>query len=78
MVAYGAAYLTQAIFFGLLAQSTLLLVGGLMLLFMRISSGVIIPLDTYLSKRAASRACAGGCWRCNESPTAGRCRRHTC
>ena len=42
------AYIGQAIFFGLLAQSTLFLVGALLVLCMRISSGVIIPLDTSL------------------------------
>lgn len=48
VVWYGLAYLAQAIFFAALAQCTAVLAGGLMLLLMRISSGVIIPLDTYL------------------------------
>ena len=48
IVWYGVAYLTQALFFSLLAQSARFLVGSVMLLLMRISSGVIIPLDTYL------------------------------
>ncbi len=48
VVWYGLAYLTQAIFFAALAQCTVFLAGGVMLLLMRISSGVIIPLDTYL------------------------------
>lgn len=45
---YGIAYLTQALFFALLAQSALFLFGALMLLLMRFSSGMIIPLDSYL------------------------------
>jgi MFS family permease len=48
VVWYGVAYLAQALFFAVLAQCTVFLAGGLMLLLMRISSGVIIPLDTYL------------------------------
>ncbi|MDQ6831812.1 MAG: MFS transporter [Chloroflexota bacterium] len=54
VVWYGVAYLTQALFFGLLAQSTLIVVGGAMLLLMRISSGVIIPLDTSLLQMSAA------------------------
>lgn len=45
---YGAAYLTQAVFFSLMTQSTLFVLGAIALLLMRISSGVIIPLGTYL------------------------------
>ncbi|MCY0889107.1 MAG: MFS transporter [Alicyclobacillaceae bacterium] len=45
---YGIAYLTQAVFFGLMTQFTVFIIGSIMLLFMRISSGVIIPLDTYM------------------------------
>jgi MFS family permease len=45
---YGVAYLTQALFFGLMTQFTIFSLGCLMLLLMRVSSGVIIPLDTYL------------------------------
>lgn len=45
---YGAAYLTQALFFALLAQSAVFIAGAFMLLLMRISSGIIIPLDSYL------------------------------
>jgi Arabinose efflux permease len=48
IVWYGIAYITQALFFGLLTQSTFFLLGALMLLLMRASSGVIIPLDSYL------------------------------
>ncbi len=59
VVGYGVAYITQALFFSLLAQSTLFLLGGLMLLFMRISSGVIIPLDTYLLQSSSEPAMRG-------------------
>jgi len=45
---YGWAYIGQAIFFALLTQSPWLAAGAAMLLLMRIASGVIIPLDTYL------------------------------
>lgn len=45
---YGLGYLTQAVFFGLLAQTTTLVAGALFLLGMRISSGIIIPLDAGL------------------------------
>lgn len=45
---YGLAYLTQAIFFGLMAQAKMLMVGAMFLLGMRISSGIIIPLDAGL------------------------------
>lgn len=45
---YGVAYLTQALFFGAMTQFTVFAWGALMLLLMRISSGVIIPLDTYM------------------------------
>jgi predicted MFS family arabinose efflux permease len=45
---YGVAYLTQAIFFGAMTQSTIFALGALMLFMMRVSSGVIIPLDTYM------------------------------
>lgn len=45
---YGIAYLTQALFFTLFAQSDIFIFGALMLLFMRFSSGIIIPLDSYL------------------------------
>lgn len=49
---YGAAYLTQALFFALLAQFSVFALGALMLLLMRISSGIIIPLDSYLLQTA--------------------------
>lgn len=45
---YGASYLIQALFFVLLTQTETLFWGVLMLYFMRISSGVIIPLDSYM------------------------------
>lgn len=45
---YGIAYLTQAVFFTLLCQSTLFIYGAVFLLLMRVSSGIIIPLDSYL------------------------------
>ncbi|GMA49954.1 hypothetical protein GCM10025857_13110 [Alicyclobacillus contaminans] len=45
---YGVAYLTQALFFGAMTQFTVFAWGALMLLLMRVSSGIIIPLDTYL------------------------------
>lgn len=59
MTWYGIAYLTQALFLALLAQSTWLLVGGLMLLFMRISGGIIIPLDSYLLQTSTEPAKLG-------------------
>lgn len=51
---YGVAYLTQALFFGVMTQFTVFAWGALMLLLMRISSGVIIPLDTYLLQVSTS------------------------
>lgn len=45
---YGVAYLTQAVFFALLTQSSIVIVGAMWLFLMRISSGIIIPLDTSL------------------------------
>jgi MFS family permease len=45
---YGVAYLTQALFFGVMTQFTVFTWGAFMLLLMRVSSGVIIPLDTYM------------------------------
>ncbi len=56
---YGGAYITQAIFFAALAQSKFFLIGLLMLLFMRISSGVIIPLDNYLLQSSAKPGLKG-------------------
>ena len=47
-LAYGMAYLTQAIFLGFLAQSTGWIEGVIFLFGMRISSGIIIPLDNSL------------------------------
>ncbi|SFV06933.1 Predicted arabinose efflux permease, MFS family [Alicyclobacillus macrosporangiidus] len=48
VVWYGVAYTTQALFFGILTQATNVVLGCLSLLLMRMSSGVIIPLDAYL------------------------------
>lgn len=48
IVWYGVSYLTQALFFALLAQTNNFLMGVLMLFLMRVSSGIIIPLDTYI------------------------------
>lgn len=45
---YGAAYIVQALFFILLTQFSTFLLGAMMLLLMRICSGIVIPLDTYL------------------------------
>jgi predicted MFS family arabinose efflux permease len=44
--AFGLAYLFQGVFFLLFILSSTLSVGCMMLLFMRIAGGVIIPLDT--------------------------------
>ncbi len=51
---YGVAYLTQALFFGAMTQFTLFAWGALMLLLMRVSSGIIIPLDTYMLQTCTS------------------------
>lgn len=51
---YGVAYLTQALFFGVMTQFTVFTWGALMLLLMRVSSGVIIPLDTYMLQTSTS------------------------
>ena len=56
---YGIAYITQALFFTAMAQCTLFLLGGLMLLLMRVSSGVIIPLDTYLLQTSSDPGMRG-------------------
>lgn len=56
---YGVAYLTQAVFFGMMTQFTVFAWGALMLLFMRISSGVIIPLDTYLLQISTDKSIQG-------------------
>ena len=45
---YGISYLIQAVFFALLAHTNTLLTGMFMLYLMRVCSGIIIPLDTYL------------------------------
>jgi predicted MFS family arabinose efflux permease len=46
--AFGLAYLFQGVFFLFFVLSNTLYVGCIMLLFMRIAGGVIIPLDTTL------------------------------
>lgn len=48
VVWYGASYLSQALFFALLAQTNTFLIGVWMLYLMRVRSGIIILLDTYL------------------------------
>lgn len=50
-VAYGIAYLTQAIFLALLSQTSSILTGIIMLFFMRVSSGIIIPLDSFILQK---------------------------
>ncbi|CAM4502721.1 MAG: MFS transporter [Paenibacillus macerans] len=47
-LAYGIAYVTQAVFFAGIALSANIYWAALMLLCMRVSSGIIIPLDTSL------------------------------
>lgn len=71
VVWYGAAYLTQALFFGLLAQSTLFVVGSVMLLLMRISSGVIIPLDIYLLQHSTEPGMRGRLFALHEATYGG-------
>lgn len=71
IVWYGAGYLAQALFFGLLAQSTTLLVGGAVLLLMRISSGVIIPLDSYLLQTSTEPGMRGRLFALHESTYGG-------
>ena len=56
---YGAAYLTQALFFAVMTQFTAFAWGALMLLLIRISSGVIIPLDTYMLQVSTRPAVRG-------------------
>jgi MFS family permease len=48
VVWYGVAYLTQALCFALMTQSKGFPLVCVMLFLMRVSGGVIIPLDTYL------------------------------
>jgi len=48
VVWYGSAYLAQAVFFAGMTQFTTFAYGALCLLLMRVASGVIIPLDSYL------------------------------
>lgn len=50
-LAYGVAYVTQAIFFTLLTQFSSIFTGIMMILFMRISSGIIIPLDSFILQK---------------------------
>jgi predicted MFS family arabinose efflux permease len=56
---YGVAYITQALFFGIMTQFTVFAWGALMLLLMRISSGIIIPLDTYLLQISTDKLIQG-------------------
>ncbi|MBO0783896.1 MAG: hypothetical protein J2P37_34245, partial [Ktedonobacteraceae bacterium] len=49
----------QALFFGLMAQSAVFLIGFSLLLFMRVSSGIIIPLDSYLLQTSAGQHMQG-------------------
>lgn len=56
---YGLAYLMQALFFTLMAQSNVFAVGVLMLLLMRFHSGIIIPLDSYLMQMYTRREVRG-------------------
>ena len=71
VVWYGVAYITQALFFGLLAQSTLIVVGSAMLLLMRISSGVIIPLDTSLLQTSSEPGVRGRLFALHEATYGG-------
>lgn len=59
VVWYGVAYLTQAFFFGIMTQFTIFAWGALMLLMMRMSSGVIIPLDTYMLQTSTNQEVRG-------------------
>lgn len=56
---YGVAYLTQALFFGIMTQFTVFAWGALMLLLMRLSSGMIIPLDTYMLQISTDKSIQG-------------------
>lgn len=59
MIWYGVAYITQAIFFGVMTQFTVFAWGALMLLLMRLSSGIIIPLDTYMLQISTDKSMQG-------------------
>ncbi|WP_217895864.1 MFS transporter [Marininema halotolerans] len=48
VVWYGASYIVQAVFFACLTQTSTFFFGVLLLYAMRICSGIIIPLDTYM------------------------------
>lgn len=48
IIYYGDDYLTQALFFAFMTQFSIFILGAFMLLLMRISSGIITPLDSYL------------------------------
>ncbi|MGG3624409.1 MFS transporter [Bacillus gobiensis] len=48
LVGFGIAYIIQAISLALLAQFSIFYLGAIFLFLMRVSSGVIIPLSTYL------------------------------
>lgn len=67
MIWYGMAYLAQAIFLALLAQFTVFWMCALFLLLMRISSGIIIPLDTYLLQTHTSPEMRGRVFALHES-----------
>lgn len=56
---YGLAYLTQALFFGAMTQFSVFVWGAMMLLLMRVSSGIIIPLDTYLLQKSTEAIARG-------------------
>ncbi len=64
---YGLAYLTQAIFFGLMAEAKMLMVGAMFLLGMRISSGIIIPLDAGLLQLHVPRPFQAGYLLCHDA-----------
>jgi MFS family permease len=67
VISYGAAYVLQAIFFCLLTQSESFWPGAVMLFLMRVSSGLIIPLDTYLLQSHTPEAVRGRVFALHES-----------
>lgn len=64
---YGIAYLGQAVFLGLLAQFSLFWAGALLLFMMRVCSGLIIPLDTYLLQIHSDQEVRGRVFALHES-----------
>lgn len=54
VIGYGAAYLSQALFFAAMTQIPVFAWGATMLLLMRTSSGIIIPLGTYMLQTATT------------------------